>query len=275
MSTTHFRTCPFCEATCGLAVEVEGDRVLSVRGDKDDVFSHGFLCPKGTGLKTLQEDPDRLTEPMRRQPDGTFEPVSWDEAFAEIDARLMPLLEQHGRDACAVYLGNPSAHSLAALLAGRVWLRALASKNVYSASTVDQMPKQVSAGLMFGTILSVPIPDVDRTDHMLILGANPLASNGSLMTAPNMRGRLRAIQERGGKIVVVDPRRTRTAEAADEHQFIRPGTDAHLLFGMVHTLFDEGLVRVQPRIAEHLDGLAEVEAAAREFAPEVVASICG
>jgi anaerobic selenocysteine-containing dehydrogenase len=174
-ATTHYRTCPFCEATCGLEVTVEGDKVLSVKGDKEDVFSHGFICPKATGLKSLQDDPNRLTQPMRKREDGTHEPISWDEAFAEIDARLMPLLDEHGRDACAVYLGNPGAHSLATLLAGRVWLRALGSKNLYSASTVDQMPKQISAGLMFGTILSIPIPDVDRTDHFMILGANPLA----------------------------------------------------------------------------------------------------
>jgi anaerobic selenocysteine-containing dehydrogenase len=272
---THFRTCPFCEATCGLAVEVEGDQVLSVRGDKEDVFSRGFICPKATGIKTLQEDPDRLRQPLLKRADGTHEPVSWDEAFAAIDERLTPLLAEHGRDACAVYLGNPGAHSLATLLAGRVWIKALGSKNVYSASTVDQMPKQVSAGLMFGTILSVPIPDVDRTDHMLILGANPLASNGSLMTAPDMRGRLRAIQERGGRFVVVDPRRTRTAEAADEHHFIRPGTDAHLLFGMVHTLWAEELVDIQPRIAEHLEGLGEVIGLAHAFSPEAVAPVCG
>ena len=275
MAATHYRTCPFCEATCGLAVEVDGDRVLSVRADRDDVFSRGFLCPKGTGLKSLQEDPERLTRPMRRRRDGTFEPVSWDEAFALIDEKLTPILEQHGRDACAVYLGNPGAHSLGAMLAGRVWLRALGSKNVYSASTLDQMPKQISAGLMFGTILSVPVPDVDRTDHFLVLGANPLASNGSLMTAPDMRGRLRRLRERGGKLVVVDPRRTRTAEVADEHHFIRPGTDAHLLFGMVHTLFEEGLVAVTPRIAEHLDGVEAVEDAARDFTPEAAAAVCG
>jgi anaerobic selenocysteine-containing dehydrogenase len=273
--TVHYRTCPFCEATCGLAVEMDGDTVLSVRGDKDDVFSRGFICPKATGIKSLQEDPDRLRQPLRRRPDGTHEPVSWDEAFAVIDERLTPLLAEHGRDACAVYLGNPGAHSLATMVAGRVWLKALGSKNVYSASTVDQMPKQVSAGLMFGTILSVPVPDVDRTDHMIILGANPLASNGSLMTAPDMRGRLRGIRERGGKVVVIDPRRTRTAEAADEHHFIRPGTDAHLLFGMVHTLYDEGLVAVQPRLAEHVDGLDAIEPLARPFSPEAVAPACG
>jgi anaerobic selenocysteine-containing dehydrogenase len=274
-TTTHYRTCPFCEATCGLAVEMDGDAVVSVRGDKDDVFSRGFICPKATGIKSLQEDLDRLRQPLLKRPDGTHEPVTWDEAFAAIDERLTPLLDQHGRDACAVYLGNPSAHSLATMVAGRVWLKALGSKNVYSASTVDQMPKQVSAGLMFGTLLSVPIPDVDRTDHMLILGANPLASNGSLMTAPDMRGRLRAISERGGKVVVIDPRRSRTAEAADEHHFIRPGTDAHLLFGMVHTLYDEGLVSVQPRLLEHVDGLDAVEPLARPFSPDAVAPVCG
>ena len=274
-ATTHYRTCPFCEATCGLEVKVDGDKVLSVKGDKEDVFSHGFICPKGTGLKSLQEDPDRLTQPMLKQPDGTHAPVSWDEAFAAIDEKLMPLLDEYGRDACAVYLGNPSAHSLATLLAGRVWIKALGSKNIYSASTVDQMPKQVSAALMFGTMLSVPIPDVDRTDHMLILGANPLASNGSLMTAPDMRGRLRAIRERGGKVVVIDPRRSRTAESADEHHFIRPGTDAHLLFGMVHTLFDEELVSVSPRLKEYVAGLEQIEPLARPFTPEAVEAVCG
>src|ERR671916_174288 len=199
---------------------------------------------------------------MRRRDDGTFEPVSWDDAFALIAEKLPPILEEHGRDACAVYLGNPSAHSLGAMMASRVWLRALGSKNVYSASTVDQMPKQVSAGLMFGAMLSVPIPDVDRTDHFLVLGANPLASNGSLMTAPDMRGRLRRIRERGGKVVVVDPRRSRTAEHADEHHFIRPGTDALLLFALVHTIFDEGL-DAPGALAELASGLDEVRELAR------------
>src|SRR5581483_6189817 len=166
---------------------------------------------------------------------------SWDDAFAEIDARLTRIIDTHGRDAVAVYLGNPNAHNLAGLLYNRVVLQALGTANVYSASTVDQMPKQVAAGLMFGTALSVPVPDVDRTDHLLMLGANPFASNGSLMTAPDLPGRLRALRERGGKLVVVDPRRTKTAEEADEHLFIRPGTDAHFLLALVHTIFEEGL----------------------------------
>jgi anaerobic selenocysteine-containing dehydrogenase len=268
------RTCPLCEATCGLAIETSGGDVVSIRGDRDDVFSRGFLCPKAHGLKALHEDPDRLRTPLVRGADGELHEAGWDEAFAEIDRRLTPILAEHGRDSVAAYIGNPNAHNLSALFYGRAWLRALGSKNIFSASTVDQMPKQVSSGLMFGTMLSVPIPDIDRTDHMLMLGANPLASNGSLFTAPDMRGRLRGLQERGGKLVVVDPRRSRTAEAADEHHFIRPGTDAQLLFGMVHTLFDEGLADLGA-IAAHTEGLGEVERLAREFTPERCAGACG
>ncbi len=272
--STHIRTCPFCEATCGLEVTVEGRDVVEVRGDSEDVFSHGFICPKATGLKHLTEDGDRLHTPLVRQPDGTFAEATWDEAMAVIDERLSPILEEHGRDAVAVYVGNPSAHNLSALTYGPVWIRALGSKSIFTASTVDQMPKHVSSGLMFGAPLSIPIPDVDHTDHLLILGANPLVSNGSLLTAPDMRGRLRAIRKRGGKIVVIDPRRTRTAEAADEHHFIRPGGDAHLLFGIVHTLFDEDLV-TPGAVEEHLNGLDEVEELARGFSPEEMAGACG
>ena len=182
-----------------------------MRGDAEDVFSRGFICPKAFGIKQLHEDPDRLTTPLVRR-DGELVEASWDEAFEEIDRRLSPILAEHGKNAVAVYIGNPNAHNLSAITHGPAWLRVLGTQNLYSASTVDQMPKQVSAGHMFGTMLSVPVPDVDRCDHLLMLGANPLVSNGSLLTAPNMRGRLRAIRERGGKVVVVDPRRTRTAE---------------------------------------------------------------
>src|SRR5439155_8161916 len=177
-------------------------------------FSHGFICPKGFALKALHEDPDRVRTPLVRNGSG-FEPASWDEAFAEIDRRLAPIIRESGRDAVALYLGNPNAHNLEALIYGRVLAKAIGTRNIYTATTVDQMPKYVSAGLMFGTILSIPVPDVDRTDYLLALGANPLASNGSLMTAPDIRGRLRAIRERGGRVVVIDPRRSRTAEMAD------------------------------------------------------------
>ncbi|HYN91374.1 MAG TPA: molybdopterin oxidoreductase family protein [Thermoleophilaceae bacterium] len=270
---THYRTCPFCEATCGLEIETDGREVVSVRGDAEDVFSRGFICPKAYGVKQLHEDPDRLTTPLVRR-DGELVEATWDEAFEEIDRRLSPILAEQGRNAVAVYVGNPNAHNLSALIHGPAWLRVLGSQNVYTASTVDQMPKQVSAGLMFGTMLSVPIPDVDRCDHLLVLGANPLVSNGSLLTAPDMRGRLRGIRERGGKVVVVDPRRTRTAEEADEHHFIRPGTDALLLAAMACTIVEEGLDAPGP-LAEHLNGLDEVRTLVRDFPPEDVAEACG
>jgi anaerobic selenocysteine-containing dehydrogenase len=270
---THYRTCPFCEATCGLEIETEGREVVSVRGDADDVFSGGFICPKAYGIKQLHEDPDRLTTPLVRR-DRELVEATWDEAFEEIDRRLSPILAEHGKNSVAVYLGNPNAHNLSAITHGPAMLRVLGSQNVYTASTVDQMPKQVSSGLMFGTMLSVPIPDVDRCDHLLMLGANPLVSNGSLLTAPNMRGRLRAIQKRGGKVVVVDPRRTRTAGEASEHHFIRPGTDALLLAAMACTIVEEGLEDVGA-LAAHVSGLDEVRALVREFPPEAVADACG
>src|SRR5215218_8958993 len=270
---THYRTCPFCEATCGLEIETEGREVVSVRGDADDVFSRGFICPKAYGVKQLHEDPDRLTTPLVRRDDELVE-ATWDEAFEEIDRRLSPIIAAHGKNAVAVYLGNPNAHNLSAITHGPAWLRVLGTQNLYSASTVDQMPKQVSAGHMFGTMLSVPIPDVDRCDHLLLLGANPLVSNGSLLTAPNMRGRLRAIRERGGKVVVIDPRRTRTAEEASEHHFIRPGTDALLLAAIACTILEEGLDD-PGQLAGHVNGLDEVRALVRDFPPEAVAGACG
>src|SRR6185312_4150958 len=271
--TRHFRTCPFCEATCGLEIETEGREVVSVRGDAEDVFSRGFICPKAYWIKQLHEDPDRLTTPLVRR-DGQLVEATWDEAFEEIDRRLSPILAEHGRNAVAVYLGNPNAHNLSALIHGPALMRALGTQNLYTASTVDQMPKQVSAGHMFGTMLSVPVPDVDRCDHLLMLGANPLVSNGSLLTAPNMRGRLRDIRERGGKVVVVDPRRTRTADEASEHHFIRPGTDALLLAAMACTIVEEGLEDVDS-LAEHVNGLDAVRELVREFTPESVADACG
>ncbi|HYH58541.1 MAG TPA: molybdopterin oxidoreductase family protein [Thermoleophilaceae bacterium] len=269
----HHRTCPFCEATCGLEIETEGREVVAVRGDTDDVFSRGFICPKAYGIKQLHEDPDRLTTPLVRR-DGELVEASWDEAFEEIDRRLSPILAEHGRNSVGVYLGNPNAHNLSAILYAPALLRLLGSQNLYSAATVDQMPKQVGAGHMFGTMLSIPIPDVDRCDHLLLLGANPLVSNGSLLTAPNIRGRLRSIRERGGKVVVVDPRRTRTAEEADEHHFIRPGSDALLLAGMACTLVEEGL-EDPGELAAHVRGLDELRALVREFTPEAVAGPCG
>ncbi len=272
---TAIRTCPLCEATCGLTLEVDDATrsIQRIRGDADDVFSKGFLCPKGVGLKELDEDPDRIRTPLVKQPDGTFAEATWDEAFALIDAKLPPILAEGGRDAVAMYLGNPAAHQLGAILYGRLLLKGLGTKNIFSASTVDQYPKQMASALMFGTGTTVPVPDLDRTQFLLVLGANPLASNGSLMTAPDARGRLRGIRARGGRIVVVDPRRTRTAAEADEHLFIRPGTDGLLLMALLQVVFAEGLDT--PLDPELYAGLEEVRALCAEFTPEAVGPATG
>ena len=272
-TTTSYTTCPLCEATCGLEIVTRGREVISIRGDAQDVFSHGYICPKAYSLKELDADQDRIREPMVRRGDQWLH-VNWDDAFVEIERGLVPILQQHGCDALAIYAGNPTVHNLASLLYLPVLLHAAGTHNFFSASTVDQMPKQVSAGLMFGTMLSIPIPDIERTGYLLLLGANPLVSNGSLMTAPDMRGRLRRLRQRGGKVVVIDPYRTRTAQEADEHHFIRPGHDAHFLFAIVHTLFAEGLV-APGRLTEHTAGLEQVRVLAQSFAPESVASACG
>lgn len=273
--TTAFRTCPLCEATCGLALEVDAaaHTVTKVRGDADDVLSHGFICPKGVSIKELHDDPDRVRTPLVKQADGTFAPATWDEAFAVIADRLPAILEEHGRDAVGAYIGNPAAHSLAFLLYGKVLLKAIGTKQIFSASTVDQYPKQAASALLFGTGTTIAIPDLDRTDFLLCLGANPMASNGSLMTAPDVRGRLRGIRKRGGTIVVVDPRRSRTAQEADEHLAIRPGTDALLLMALLNVVFAEGLEAPSPHVSD--DDLATVRALAQDFPPEAVAPATG
>ncbi len=268
------RTCPLCEATCGLEITLAGDEVVSIRGDDADVFSHGFICPKGFALKELHSDPDRVRTPLIRQPDGSFAAATWEQAFELIAERLAPILAAD-RNSLAVYLGNPTAHLLDNMLYAKVLLRALATRNIYSASTVDQFPKQLASGLMFGTATTVPVPDIDRTDHLLILGANPMASNGSLMTAPDMRGRLRALRARGGKLVVIDPRRSRTAEEADEHHFIRPGTDAQLLFAIVNVLFADDLAAPGEKLSGLTDGVDAVRELAGPFTPDAVAPVCG
>ena len=275
---TAFRTCPLCEASCGLEITLKrtaegAEEVTRIRGDREDVFSQGYLCPKGSTLKQLHEDPDRVRTPLIKR-DGAFVEATWPEAFAEVERLLLPILARDGRDACAVYVGNPNAHNLAGLLYNRAVLRALGSTNIFSASTVDQRPKEISSALMFGGGLNVPVPDVDRTHHLLMLGANPYASNGSLATAPDWPGRIERLTARGGKLVVVDPRRSRTAEAASEWVAIRPGADGYLLMAMVQVLFAEGLATLGP-LAELVTGLEEVEAVSAPFTPEVVASATG
>ncbi|GIH22476.1 dehydrogenase [Acrocarpospora phusangensis] len=265
--STVFRTCPLCEAVCGLTITLDdAGHVTDVRGDREDPFSKGFICPKGASLGRLDEDPDRLRAPLVRDGDQWRE-VSWPEAFAAVERGLAAV----PGPARAVYLGNPSAHTMAGALYGGAVIRSLGTRSVFSASTADQMPKHVSCGLMFGHPLTIPVPDLDRTGYLLMLGANPLESNGSLCTAPDFPGRLKAIRKRGGRLVVVDPRRTRTADLADEHVFVRPGTDAYLLAGIAHTLFAEDLVTVDVPV----NGLAEVAEALRDFTPETAAQACG
>jgi len=268
---THFRACNLCEAMCGVRIEVAGGRVTSIRGDEEDPFSKGHICPKAVALKELHEDPDRLRQPMRRTASG-WEPISWEQALDEAARRLHEVQRKHGGDSVGVYVGNPTVHNLGALIFLSRFLRALRTRNKYSATSVDQLPHMLAAHLMFGHQLLVPIPDIDRTGYMLALGANPLASNGSMMTAPDVRGRLRAIQQRGGRVVVVDPRRTETARIADEHLFIRPGTDALFLFAVLHELLRRPRLE---RLAAFTEGLERVRELAREFTPERAAGPTG
>jgi anaerobic selenocysteine-containing dehydrogenase len=263
----HHRTCSLCEAMCGLTVEVESKHVLSIRGDKDDPFSRGYLCPKATALQDIHEDPDRLRAPVRRTSSG-WQRVSWKEALDEAAEGLLRVQKSGGQDAVAVYLGNPTVHNLGTLLLGVPFVKALGTHNRYSATSVDQLPHHFAALLMFGHQLLLPIPDVDRTSFFLVLGANPAVSNGSLMSAPGMPLRLKALKARGGRLVVVDPRRTETAQLADSHLFIRPGTDALLLLALLHTLFKERRIHLG-RLTPFVEGLDVVERLVQEFSPAV------
>ena len=263
----EYRTCPLCEATCGLEITIRNDEVKRIRGDREDVFSHGFICPKGSTLKQLDADPDRLRSPQIRTDDG-WRSATWDEAFTLIADRLTPIIAEHGNNAVGVYLGNPNVHNLSGMLYNQVFLRALRTQQLFSASTVDQMPKHVSSGLMFGHPDLIPVPDIDRTDYLLMLGADPYESNGSLATAPDWPGRLEAIKERGGRVVVVDPRRSKTAVNASEHLSIRPGTDALFLAAIAATLVEENLIAPAP---DWFEGLDKAAAALAAFTPDRVA----
>ena len=271
-SRSALRICPLCEATCGLTLTLEGTRVTGARGDADDVFSRGFICPKGAAFGELDSDPDRLTAPLIRA-NGELREASWSEAFDAIAARIRPLVEEYGGNAVGVVLGNPNVHTMAGALYPPALLAALGTRSLFTASTVDQMPKHVSSGLLFGDAFAIPVPDLDRTDHLLLLGANPLESNGSLCTAPDFPGRLKALKARGGTLTVVDPRRTRTAKLADRHLAIRPGADAALLAALAHVLFEEKLVALG-ELDGQVTGVDEVAAAVAEFTPEAVAEVC-
>jgi anaerobic selenocysteine-containing dehydrogenase len=272
---TALRICPLCEATCGLTLTIADGRVTGARGDREDVFSKGFICPKGASFAELDNDPDRLARPLVRR-DGVLTEATWDEAFAVIAERLGEVIREHGGTSVGVYLGNPNAHTIAGALYAPLIIKALGTRQVYSASTLDQMPKHVSLGYLFGSPVAFTVPDLDRTDYLVIIGANPLVSNGSLVTAADFPGKLRALRKRGGRLTVIDPARTRTAELADRHIAPRPGTDAALLFAVVHVLFEEGLVAADlGGIAGHANGVEQVRALADEFSPETVTQHCG
>ncbi len=261
-----YSNCSLCEASCGIEVRHEGRRVVAVRGDDHDPFSRGFICPKVAGLKEIHEDPDRLKRPLLRRGDS-FEEVSWDDAIGFVAERTVAIQRDHGKDAVAVYTGNPLGHSYAGVLYALLFAEVLGSNQHYSAQSVDALPRLLTVYEMYGNQALLPVPDLDRTEHLLVFGANPLVSNGSIMTAPDVKRRLRAIRARGGRVVVVDPRRTETAAEADEHHFITPGTDALVLFAMLHTLFAEGLVDLG-RLASMVGGLDAVRGVAARFAPE-------
>ncbi len=270
---THYRTCNLCEAMCGLEIVLEGERITAIRGDKADPFSQGHICPKAVALQDIYADPDRLRQPLRRTATG-WATIGWDEALDEAAAGLKQVQAEHGPSAVGVYLGNPNVHNLGSGLLGSTLTRALRTPNVFTATSVDQLPHHFAARLMFGHQFLLPIPDVDRTDFFLMLGANPLASNGSLMTAAGMDRRLRAIQARGGCVVVVDPRRTETAARADEYIPIRPTTDALLLLALVRTILAEGLAR-PGRLAEFTTGLDELWAIVADYTSDRVSPVTG
>lgn len=269
----HYRSCNLCEAICGIEISVREDQTLDIRGDKNDPFSRGYICPKAVALQDIHTDKDRLRLPVRRTADG-WERISWAEAFDEIERSIKRVQSEHGSNAVATYFGNPTVHSYGALLFGPPFMRSLHTRNRFSATSVDQLPHHLAAFLMFGHQLLLPVPDVDRTKFFLILGANPAVSNGSMMTSPDIRNRLHSIRERGGNVVVVDPRFTETARLADRHLFIRPGTDVFLLLALLHVIVKDGLSR-PGSLEKFTDGIETIDEAVQDFAPETVAPITG
>jgi anaerobic selenocysteine-containing dehydrogenase len=272
-ASVHYRACNLCEAICGIEITVGADQCLDIRGDKDDPFSQGYICAKASALGDLHYDKDRLKYPVRRTPNG-WQRLGWDEAFDEVTQNLKRVHASYGRNSIATYLGNPTVHNYGAMLFAPGFIRSLHTRNRFSATSVDQLAHHLAAYLMFGHQLLIPVPDLDRTDFFLILGANPAVSNGSLMTAPGVGRRLKEIRERGGKVILIDPRSNETARLADRHLFIRPGTDVLLLLALLHVVFEEGLTRLGP-LAAFTKGVDVIEKLVAGFAPDKVASVTG
>jgi anaerobic selenocysteine-containing dehydrogenase len=269
----RFATCMLCEAACGVSVTISGGKATRIEGDREHPLSHGHVCPKAVALEDVRLDPDRVREPCVRDEAG-WRAVPWMEAMARAADGLASVVNAHGRDAVAVYLGNPMAHNGHGLLGAGVLLAALRTRSRFSATSADQLPHMLASLEMFGHQALLPVPDVDRSKLFVCIGGNPVVSNGSIMTAPGIERRLKDLRARGGRLIVIDPRRTETARMADEHHFVRPGSDALLLMAMVRTLFDEKRVRLG-RLAEHSTGLYDLERAAQPFTPEAVAPHTG
>ncbi|MGB5102415.1 MAG: molybdopterin oxidoreductase family protein [Steroidobacteraceae bacterium] len=272
-SGVHYRTCSICEAMCGIAIEHRDGRVVSIKPDREDVLSRGHICPKAVALKDIHEDPDRLRRPLRRTDSGWAE-VSWQDAFDEIEGRIAAVRRQHGRDSVAIYAGNPTVHNLGAMLGIGDFIRAVRTKNLYSATSVDQLPHMVASHLMLGHQFLMPVPDVDRTRLFICIGGNPVASAGSLMSAPGFEKRIEALRARGGRFIVVDPRRTESAAIADEYLAIRPGTDVFLLLALLHEILGAGLEDLG-HLAAHVDGLDDLRRAVLGFDPRQLAERAG
>lgn len=275
---THFRTCTLCEAMCGIEIKHDGKKVLSIKGDSNDPFSEGYICPKATALQDLHEDPDRLRQPVQRTADG-WKPISWPKALDQVAAGIESVQKKYGQNAVGIYLGNPNVHNMGGMLTVKHLLNSVKTRSRFSATSIDQLPHHVVSMHLFGHMLRIPVPDVNRTQYMLIIGGNPLASNGSIMSAPNMRQKLKDIKARDGKVVVIDPRRTETATMASEHHFIRPATDVLLLLAMLNEIYLQGYANKVPASTNKAAALApEIERIAtfaQDYSAESVARITG
>ncbi len=270
---TSYRACHLCEAICGLEIKTQGEQVISIKGDKNDPLSHGHICAKAAALQDLHFDPDRLKFPVKRVDDNWVQ-ISWEEAFETVAQNLAKAQDTHGQNAVALYAGNPNVHNYGSMTHGGILRRVLKTKSNFSATSLDQLPHHLVSYAMYGHQSMLPIPDIDHTQYMLIIGANPLASNGSIMTVPDVTKRLKAIQKRGGRFIVIDPRKSETANIADEHHFIKPGSDAFMLMAMIHTLFAESLVDTG-HLEERLEGIDDVCRTVEPFTPELAESQTG
>jgi anaerobic selenocysteine-containing dehydrogenase len=270
---THYRTCNLCESMCGLEIKHQNNTVISIKGDKRDPLSLGHICPKATALTDLYTDKDRLKTPIKRTKYGWIN-ISWEDAFDEIETVLKRIQKQYGKNAIGSYRGNPTVHNIGLMLFGSPFLRSLDSNQKYTATSVDQLPHHFASLHMFGHYMMLPIPDIDRTDFMLIMGGNPAVSNGSIMTAPNFANRLKAIKKRGGKVVVIDPRYTETAKIANKHYYIKPGTDALLLLSMIQVIFENNLETLK-HLETHINGLETIKEIVKNYPPKKIAKIIG